>query len=52
MYGERGKQERRQYIMQELTGLRVQQGRHGECLEDLDYYQLRRLLAVKRATNS
>lgn len=39
------------YIIDQLVALKVFTGRNGESLQEMDYYSLRSLLAVKRAVN-
>jgi len=39
----------RQYIIEQLSNLRVTKGPNGEVLGYMDYYKLRRFLAVERA---
>ncbi|WP_188006821.1 Fur-regulated basic protein FbpA [Sporosarcina sp. ANT_H38] len=39
----------RKYIIEQLVALKVTNGRNDEPLNEMDYYSLRSLLAVKRA---
>ena len=39
----------KQYIIEQLNNLRVTQGPNGEVLGYVNYYKLRRFLAVERA---
>ena len=39
----------KQYIIDQLNDLRVTKGPNGEALGYMDYYKLRRFLAVERA---
>lgn len=39
-------------LIEELVNLGVREGRNGESLQQMDYYSLRRLLAIREAVNS